>query len=56
MFGGFHSVGCEFSVCELTIWYIQKKEEEIHQLVDEATLNAVKSIVCVEALGELENG
>ena len=36
------AVGCEFSVNQSTAWSIQKKGEEIHQSVHEATQKVLK--------------
>lgn len=37
------AVGCEFSVNQSTAWSIQKKGEEIHQSVHEATPEGFKA-------------
>lgn len=52
----YSAVGCEFTVSESTIWYIQEKEGDISQFVYEATLESTKvtSIVCDKAMEKME--
>lgn len=50
-----HSVCCEFIVHESTIWYFQRKEQEAHQSIQDATPSAkVKSTECSESVEEVE--
>lgn len=45
-------IGCEFSISESPIQYVQKKKEEIYQSINKATEEGAKitSIVCDEAM------